>query len=236
VLERTSTATAQVAVDGSSRYEFDVEWRMARPIDRGAATIVHVGSIGCYLEPGASQVRQVVREVAGAAQITFDPNIRPSLLPDRAEAVAITEEIARSADVIKLSDEDAAWLYPRASIDDVITSLLARGAGIVAVTSGSGGATLASRLARVRVAAHPVAVKDTIGAGDTFMAAMVASIAYGRHGCGAHDLETSGRVAAVAASLTVGRAGADLPTRAEVVRAVAAAALAPSRGSRPDKS
>lgn len=216
VLDRTSTAIARISAGGDSRYEFDIDWRIDPQIEIGAAAVVHVGSIGCFLEPGASEVRRLVRTVAGTARVTFDPNIRPALLGHRAAVVDVAEEIAAVAELVKLSDEDAAWLYPGASVDEVMDRLLSLGARIVVVTRGTAGAALASRDARAQVAARRVDMRDTIGAGDAFMAALIASLATGRLATDAASLRAAGETAAVAASITVGRVGADLPTKAEV--------------------
>jgi fructokinase len=221
VLDRTSSAVARISRAGDAQYEFDIEWRIGAPLDLGDARVVHVGSIGCFIEPGATSVREALGAWGDRARVTFDPNIRPSLIGDRDAAVRITEELASSSDLVKLSDEDAAWLYPGASIDDIIERFLSRGTRVVAVTLGGDGAIIASATARVRVG-HPVAhVEDTVGAGDTFMAAMTAAVAEARLDSTADALTAAGERAVAAAAITVSRAGADLPTRAEVDRELA---------------
>lgn len=218
VLDRTSSAVARLSRNGDAQYEFDIEWRIGAPIELGDARVVHVGSIGCFIEPGAASVRQALRAWGNRARVTFDPNIRPSLTGDRAGALWITEDIAASSELVKLSVEDAGWLYPGASVDSVIERLLSKGARVVAVTLGGDGAIVASTAARVRVD-HPVArVEDTVGAGDTFMAALTAAVAEGSLDSNADALAAAGERAAAAAAITVSRAGADLPTRAEVDR------------------
>ncbi|MDQ7993220.1 MAG: carbohydrate kinase [Propionicimonas sp.] len=216
VLDRTATAIAHLDPDRSARYEFDIQWRIDGPIALGGAGVVHVGSLGCYLEPGAETVRGFVRHVAGRARVTFDPNIRPALVHDRAAARRATEEIAAMSDLVKLSDEDAGWLYPGVSPQAVLQGFLARGARVVAMTLGRRGAVLASREASVEIDGRPVVVQDTVGAGDSFMAALVSCQASGLLGTGADSLRAAGTFAVAAASVAVGRRGADLPTRAEI--------------------
>ncbi|MGB3910914.1 MAG: PfkB family carbohydrate kinase [Pseudolysinimonas sp.] len=221
VLDRTSSAVARISREGDARYEFDIEWRIGEPLELGDAHVVHVGSIGCFVEPGATSVFDALRAWGGRVRLTFDPNIRPSLIGDRDAAIRTTEEIASASDLVKLSREDAEWLYPDAGLDDILDHFLATGSRVVAVTLGGEGALIASDTARVRVA-HPVErLEDSVGAGDTFMAAMVATVADSGVGPDAEALTTVGRRAAAAAAITVSRAGADLPTREEVERELA---------------
>ena len=129
-------------------------------------------------------------------------------------AVTRVREISRLCDAVKLSDEDAEWLYPGLPIDRVVSSLLECGARVVVVTKGQHGAVLGSGAVRVDVDAVPVAVIDTVGAGDTFMAALIDGMLRlpGAHLGGVHALRWLGRRAAAAAAVTVQRTGADLPT------------------------
>lgn len=218
VLARTSSAVARIAPNGDADYDFDIEWQLASPIELGGARVVHVGSIACFIEPGATTLREALRSWGDSVRVTFDPNIRPSLVGDRASAVRVTDDLAASSTLVKLSIEDAEWLYPDAGVDDVLDHFLSLGASVVAVTLGGDGAVIASPGARVPVA-HPVArVADTVGAGDTFMAAMTAAVAEGLLGGDADSLRAAGARAAAAAAITVSRSGADLPTRAEVDR------------------
>jgi fructokinase len=216
-LERTSTARATIGPDGSATYDFDIEWRV--PVTAADEhDIVHVGSIACFLEPGADAVVTLARRAAArGATVTFDPNIRPDLLGGT-DALHRVEELAKIASVVKLSDEDAAHLYPGLSVDAVVDRLLTLEPRIVAVTEGGAGAVIASADGRVRVAAPKVTVVDTVGAGDTFMASLVASLPALPDGLlRAAELEPVLRRCVAAAAVTVSRAGADLPWRDEVV-------------------
>lgn len=215
-LSRTSTAVANISAGGEARYEFDLGWRLDEAVELGVSRIVHVGSVGCYLEPGAGVLLAKLRSWAGKAQVTFDPNIRPALVGERDAARKRTEEIATFCEVVKLSDQDAAWLYPGHSIERIVNRFQGLGARVVAVTMGSEGAIMASSEAQVAVPAVLVKAVDTVGAGDTFMAAIVASVAAGELGSDRASLLAAGRRSARAAAITVGRRGADLPTRAEL--------------------
>ena len=211
----TSFAAAQIGADGQAEYTFEVQWNRFEP-PAASARIVHTGSIAAFMEPGATSVRQAL-EQSGATEITFDPNIRPDLVGDHEATVASFERIAGLASVVKLSDQDAAWLYPRRTAAAVIESVLRLGPRLVVMTLGAAGAILATRSESVRIPAVDVHAVDTIGAGDTFMASLIHSLLErGSADLGARDLETIGRAAARAASVTVSRAGANLPWKSEL--------------------
>ncbi|GEP48044.1 carbohydrate kinase [Microbacterium saccharophilum] len=215
-LERTSTARATVMPDGSAEYEFDVTWQV-QPVDVSAYGVVHVGSIGSFVEPGACVVRGLVRSARlEGARVTFDPNVRPALLGSQ-DAVARADLIARFSAAVKLSEEDAQALYPRLPLDKVADRLHELGPDLVAITRGGDGSILSTRTARVVVAAPSVDVVDTVGAGDTYMAALIASLlAEADWDLGAERLNRLGEFCATAAAITVGRSGADLPTRSDL--------------------
>ena len=218
VLEHTSTATATVGPDGSAEYEFDIEWEVAE-LNVDGFDVVHVGSIGCFLEPGCDAVLTTVsRAAAHGAMVTFDPNIRLSLVSG-ADLMDRVQAIAALSTVLKLSDEDAAAVFPDLDPDQVAERLLALGPRIVAITRGGSGALICSVDQRVEIVAPRTTVVDTVGAGDTFMAALIASVA------GQRDLQLTeeglvevGTFCAAAAAITVSRAGADLPTWDEVLQ------------------
>lgn len=154
-----------------------------------------------------------------AAEVTFDPNIRPALLPEHGKAVRRFEETAALATVVKLSDEDAHWLYPEVEEERLLASLLALGPRLVAVTLGARGAALATRADTVRVPGVEVDAVDTIGAGDTFMASLVHSLLESSSAdLDGAALERIGRAATRAAAITVSRAGADLPWLRELLK------------------
>lgn len=212
---RTSTARARIAADGQAEYEFDVSWNPSRP-ENVSAVVVHVGSVAAFLEPGATVVRDIIT-MSGAREVTFDPNIRTALIGSHEHALASFEATAKLATVVKMSDEDAAWLYPGASPDEVLDTVLQLGPGLAAITLGAQGAILVNTENRVWVPAVPVVAVDTIGAGDTFMSSLVRAVLDG----GSMDvdrrtLERIGRDAVAAAAITVSRPGADLPWAEEL--------------------
>lgn len=214
----TSTAVAHIGADGKADYLFDVRWGSFEP-PQTSARLIHTGSIAAFLEPGSTAVLKAL-EQADAAEITFDPNIRPALLSDHASALATFVRTASLATVVKLSDEDASWLYPHKGIDFTIDAVLEQGPRLVAITLGAEGAVIATPTQRIRVAAEAVHAVDTIGAGDTFMASLIHSVLR----FGTSDLDRTkivgiGTNAVHAAAITVSRAGADLPWTHELGRA-----------------
>ncbi len=212
----TSTARARIGPDGQAAYDFDISWTALPALDAVTPRIVHTGSLAAFVEPGASATR-IYLAGSEAAERTFDPNIRPALSGDRSGALAAFEAMARRCTVVKMSDEDAAWLYPDLDPDAVLATVLALGPRLVALTRGAEGAVLVTPEQRVAVPGHRVVAVDTIGAGDTFMASLLRSVL--RHGS-AHlsrdALERIGDEAVRAAALTVSRQGADLPWAEEL--------------------
>ncbi|BDZ64166.1 carbohydrate kinase family protein [Agromyces mangrovi Wang et al. 2018] len=227
-LDRTASARATIAADGSATYDFDIAWQLPAAPALAGERMLHTGSIAAFLAPGAALVREAVAAASGRALVTFDPNIRPALIGDADTARVEVESLAASCDVVKLSDEDAAWLYPGRAIDVVVAELLGAGAGVVAVTLGGDGAVVANTEASAAVPAVPVDVRDTVGAGDTFMAALIAGLLATDAPPATldHDaLARLGKRAVTAASITVGRVGADLPTARELEHALDAATV-----------
>lgn len=224
----TSTATAHLDENGAASYVFAIEWSLSELERMPRADLLHIGSIGAFLEPGASTVESIVTAARDESVVTFDPNIRPALMGDPAVAVARFRRLAASADLVKMSDEDAAWLYPDASVDAVLASVLELGPAVAAITLGPHGAALATKSTRVDIPGVAVAVADTIGAGDSFMSALVHSLARllagGTPRADIKDgsaftqdrLTTIGDFAVGCAAITVSRAGANPPTLAEV--------------------
>ncbi len=231
---RTSTATATLDEGGSATYEFVIDWSLdvrglPSRLNEHSSAIVHTGSIAAFLEPGASQLESIL-DAAAARQaiITFDPNIRPSIIGSTAASLAVVERLAALATVVKVSDEDALWLFGPLSADEAADRLVALGATLAIVTLGASGAVLATVRDRVRVPGRAVTVADTIGAGDSFMSAVVykisellgsgvdaATIADGS-ALGAAVLADIGEFAVACAAITVSRPGANPPTLAEV--------------------
>lgn len=217
-LERTSTATATIARDGSASYAFDITWDL-NPFDDAFAPpkVFHTGSIASFLAPGAGRVKAFLQQIPSGCTVTYDPNIRPDLLGSHAEARSIFEDLVHLTDVVKLSDEDAQWLYPRRTLEETAGHILDLGAELAVITQGSNGSLLATPTGSLSVPAVRTEVVDTIGAGDSYMSALILGLlTRGTDGMAPSVIEQLGLTAATAAAITVGRPGANPPSYEEL--------------------
>ncbi|MFT4008778.1 MAG: carbohydrate kinase [Nocardioidaceae bacterium] len=218
---RTSTATATIGAGGSAAYEFDVTWSLRSGL-RVSGRLVHTGSIAAVLAPGADRVAELVLHRPPGVLASVDPNIRPEMIPDRAAAVDRIGRLIAAADIVKLSDEDASWLYPGESPESVEQRILGAGVALVATTRGPLGACLRTAGARIEVPAMAESVVDTIGAGDAFMSGLLAGVlTRGLPGGGVDEaarLREIGELAAACAAVVVARQGADPPWAHELRR------------------
>lgn len=228
VVERTSSANATIGTDGAASYVFDLDWRLGPLALDPAATpvVVHTSSLGAVLPPGSDDVVAVLEGLRPTATLSYDVNARPVVTGTGPEIVARVERIAGLADVVKASDEDVEALWPDLTLTESARHLLSFGPAIVVVTRGPEGALWVTSAAEGVVAAVPVVVADTIGAGDTFGAALIDGLwdrgllgAEHREDLAALDAETWSDVlawAATVAAVTVSRPGADPPYRHEL--------------------
>jgi fructokinase len=215
---RTATARAAVGADGSADYMFDLDWRLSGTPPVAPPLFVHTGSIAAVQEPGCLAVAALVDTYRVSATITFDPNVRPSLIVDRDLARQRIEHLVERSDIVKVSEQDLRWIDPDRPPERIAQTWLALGPSIVAVTMGDRGAAAVCAAGVARVAARRVQVVDTVGAGDAFMVGLIDAL-WGRGLLGAQrraelagiDLDAltaALQVAGNAAALTVGRAGA----------------------------
>ncbi|MDQ0736720.1 carbohydrate kinase family protein [Arthrobacter agilis] len=229
----TSVATARLDPAGGASYDFQLVWDLpglAAQRDRllDGTTLLHTGSIATMLAPGADDVLALVTAAHPLVTVTYDPNCRPTIIRDAAFARSQAERFVALADVVKASDEDLGWLYPDRSPEDSARAWLDAGAAVVVVTRGSKGPWGVSRAGEASVPAPSTSVVDTVGAGDSFMAALVGALV-DLELDGAHRRDelrriTLGQLTAVlqyaarAAAITVSRAGANPPSRDEMAR------------------
>ncbi|MCQ1951790.1 carbohydrate kinase [Arthrobacter jinronghuae] len=227
----TSVATAMLDPVGGARYTFDLEWQLPGlaedlPALLDGTTMLHTGSIASMLSPGASHVLRAVEQARPGCTITYDPNCRPTIITDVSYAREQAEKFVALADVVKASDEDLQWLYPNESAEESARRWLAAGPSLVVVTRGSKGPWAVAAAGECEVAAPTVSVVDTVGAGDSFMSALLVGLMdreldggarrseLARIGVG--ELQELLSFAARAAAVTVSRAGANPPYRREV--------------------
>ena len=220
----TGVATAHLDADGVATYDFAVAWDLPPTPLPPDVRAVHVGSIGAGVRPGRDAVVALATEAHRAGlPVSFDPNARPAFTPDADVAWQDVLDLAALCDLVKLSDEDAAFFQPGREVVDVARAVLERGPALVVVTGGGGVATGVSRSGVVVVAeSRKVDVEDTVGAGDSFMAALVAATLPDRAAGAWTDGPTHGQVAEylsaahAAAAVTVTRRGADPPRLSEL--------------------
>ena len=227
----TSVATATLDPAGGASYTFNLEWQLpelAEDLPRllEGTTLLHTGSIAAMLSPGARDVERAVEQAHPLATITYDPNCRPSIITDVSYAREQAEKFVALADVVKASDEDLRWLYPDVPVEESARRWLALGPALVVVTRGSQGPWAVAAAGEAEVAAPTVRVTDTVGAGDSFMSALLVGLMDQELDGGARrselarislaDLRRLLEFAARAAAVTVTREGADPPTRADL--------------------
>lgn len=214
---RTATATALIDSTGAASYRFDIDWVLPEAPSLDAFSLVHSGSIASFLQPGADAVRRVLHDARDGRWVSYDPNIRAALVGERRSGVTAFEDTAALAHVVKLSDEDAQWLYPETNLDRVLRRILELGPVLAVATAGAHGSILCTADQVVRVPAAPVDVADTIGAGDSFMSALLEGlVARTPADLSELDLAALGHRASAAAAITVSRPGADPPSRSEL--------------------
>ncbi len=184
-------------------------------------TALHSGSLALVMEPIATSIeRLIASDVPPDAIVMIDPNCRPGAITDQHAYRARLSRILRRADVVKLSVEDLAYLYPGATARTAASALLDQGPELILITDGPRRARALLQGQEVSVDVPAVQVVDTIGAGDAFGGAFLAW--WSRNELTRSDLHRSGPVrealqaAAEVASLTCTRAGAEPPWFAEV--------------------
>jgi fructokinase len=217
-------------VGGEPQYAFYDEATASRNWTYRAGSIpfdemeaIHVGSTTLANDQGAAQALAMIED-AGATTISFDPNCRPNLVGDKARYVGQMESFAAAADIVRMSDVDFEFLYGGGGYEAKAKALMAAGTSLVVVTCGIKGAQAWHRAAGpVKVEAPTIDVVDTIGAGDSFQAALLFALsAVGRikraalAQMNAGELHRALSFAAACAAFTCSRAGADPPRHSDV--------------------
>jgi fructokinase len=224
--EPTMLALAEIGAAGGASYRFYVGGT-ATPGLTSDDALAHlpatvsalcVGTLGLVLEPMATASEALVEAVHGGAPVLVDPNIRPALITDRESYLARLWRVVAHADVVKLSDEDLAWIDSGRPEDVAVAAMLDAGPRLVVVTRGAGGVSGYTPSGRIDVHGRAVQVADTIGAGDSVAGAILTSLH--EHGAGLLDelasVEELLRFATSVAAITVSRPGADPPYRREL--------------------
>jgi len=229
---RPTTLAFVELTEGQARYAFydeNTAGRMLTEADLPPADALagieafFFGGISLMVEPCGTAYAALLARVPGDRPVMLDPNIRPAFIAEPERYRARLDAMLARADIVKVSDEDLEWLVGPGDPTDQARALLARGPRLVCLTEGARGVTAHHAAGHLHVAAPRVEVVDTVGAGDTFNAGLLA----GLHAAHALDraalarpdedvLEAALKLGVAAAAVTVSRAGANPPTRAEL--------------------
>ena len=215
-LDSKGSASYEFLIDGTATFDFNSSW-LPDP-ERLKPSVLHIGTLVTIIEPGASVLFDWAVKVGEFAPIVFDPNIRPSVMADRAKYAAAVEKWVSISSVVKVSDDDIAWLYPTDSLDVVAHRWIDAGVNAVVVTRGGKGLIGFTASGMEEVDGVKVDVVDTVGAGDTVGAIVVEGIiSHSVHGLQGQVLNALLHKAAIAAGITCSRAGAQPPRAHELV-------------------
>jgi fructokinase len=218
-LDSKGSASYVFLIDGTATFDFNSSW-LPDP-ERLKPSVLHIGTLVTIIEPGASVLFDWAVKVGEFAPIVFDPNIRPSVMGDRAKYAAAVEKWVSISSVVKVSDDDIAWLYPDQSLDDVAHRWIEAGVSAVVITRGAKGLIGFTASGMEEVDGVKVDVVDTVGAGDTVGAIVVEGIInHSVHGLQGQVLNALLHKAAIAAGITCSRAGAQPPRAHELVEAM----------------
>jgi len=227
----TTLAMVAVGANGSPQYSFRGEGCADRQLtpahlpQLGAEVRgLHVGSYSLVVQPIADTLLALVRRESGKRLISLDPNVRLNPQPDIELWRSRIGELVQLADLIKVSDEDLHLLYPEQDPQTIIEGWLQHRCQVVFLTRGGEGATVFSRQhGSWSVPARSVEIADTVGAGDTFQAALITWLTEQRldsvdgvQGLGREQISAMLDFAVGAAALTCSKTGPDLPYRAQL--------------------
>ena len=231
----SSVVNALIQKDGSAKYEAnlrgaaDYGWtyeELDQVIDPDIQ-IVQLGSLTSYIEPGATNVEKWFSKLRQSNKylLTFDPNIRHPLDGENEVDVrSRAKKLASLSHVVKASDEDLNWIFSNNNPQDSAINIIESGASLVVVTLGKKGAfAVNKKLEIVEVKANEIAVIDTIGAGDTFAAALITQLLENSlinknalDNLSSDDLTEILTNCSAASAITCSRQGANPPHRHEV--------------------
>ena len=222
----TCLAIVSIDVDGGATYEFKID---------GTATFaftaenlpdpkviqpdaIYIGTLATIIEPGASILKDWIIQAQDYAPIIYDPNIRSSVISDRSRYQEVVKEWVALSNVVKASEDDLAWLYPETDPLEIARSWVSIGVQLVVITKGENGIVGVTENQEVSIPGVKVEVIDSVGAGDTVGAVLVeALVEFGLEKLTSELLSHTLHRAALAAAITCSRAGANPPTKAELL-------------------
>ncbi|SFE48583.1 carbohydrate kinase family protein [Roseivivax sediminis] len=222
--DRPTTLAFVTLTDGQAQYAFYDEATAGRMLTEAdlpelgdEVAALFFGGISLVSEPAADSYAALAAREAGRRLVMIDPNVRAGFIRDEARYRARLGAILAHADIVKVSDEDMAWLGVTPE------SLIADGAALVLVTRGAEGVDALAPAGSLRVPAEPAQVVDTVGAGDTFNAGLLAGLwraglldRAAMRAAPLEELRPAVALGARAAAVTVSRAGANPPWENEL--------------------
>ena len=222
----TTLAAAELDDAGAASYRFYIDGTSAPALEPGdtvsiGSGIFFTGGLGLVLQPMADTVLAMVKAVGDSTTVVFDINCRPKVVGDRAAYLDRVNQLLKRADIVKVSDDDLAYLSPGMGVLDAAHQLRAASGAAVLVTAGASTTSIVTGDSVIEVPVAPLdsPVVDSIGAGDTFGGALVAwwmASGRGRPDVDAEGLQQAVLAAHEAAAVVVTRRGADPPRRAEL--------------------
>ncbi len=227
---RATTLAFVHLTNGQPQYVFLDEMSAGRmlakeqiPAIPDAVSTLHFGSFSLIHDPAGATLEALAIQEKPRRIICIDPNIRASLVVNRDNYLLRLGRMLAIADIIKISDEDMEWIFPGVDPATVVKQWLLDGAALVILTRGGAGATAFTKSFQIDQPVQKVTVSDTVGAGDTFTAGLLASLDQ-QHllernklkNISKNQLAQATQLAAKAAAITVSRAGANPPWESEI--------------------
>lgn len=219
-LDEHGKASYEFLIDGTATFAFSKSWLPDPAVHKPA--VLHIGTLATIIEPGASVIYDwATCALQQGVPIVFDPNVRPSVVPDRDVYRKAVEKFAAISAVVKASDEDLEWLYPDTPLMDIASQWLKSDAtSLVVITKGSQGLMgITKNGGAIEEAAVKIQVVDTVGAGDTVGGILVEGVIQNSV---AGLVENADCLRAVlarankASAITCSRAGCQPPNQAEL--------------------
>ena len=227
----TTLAMVAVGANGSPQYSFRGEGCADRQLQVAHLPVLgdeirglHIGSFSLVVQPIGDTLLALVQRESGKRLISLDPNVRLNPQPDIQLWRDRIAELVKHADLIKVSDEDLHLLYPEQSPESVLQGWLQHRCQLIFLTRGGDGASVFSR--RHGTWSQPaidIVMADTVGAGDTFQAALIAWLTEqqldsveGLLQLSREQIDAMLGFAIRAAALTCTRTGPDLPYRRQL--------------------
>jgi fructokinase len=222
----TCQAIVSIAIDGGATYEFKIDGTATFAFE--AETLpdpneftpdaIYIGTLATIIEPGEKILKDWIEKSKDCAPIIYDPNIRSAVISDRDKYQEVVKSWVVLSNVVKASEDDLTWLYPDIEPLEIAQMWVKQGVKLVVITKGEDGIIGVSDNQEIFIPGIKVEVIDTVGAGDTVGAVLVEAIVeFGldklTNGLLSHTLHR----AALAAAITCSRAGANPPTKAELL-------------------